>query len=205
MTTKENTKKIFANDVTISGGADVQDLTWRVHFDDILGSVRTGKLRGIADPDYVQVADDGAGSTGVFGLAFDASSEEEIGFDLQVPHGYKLSTKLRPHVHWHKTTDAVGEVRWGLEYRGSAPLAQMPATTAIIYATSSVTAAADKLMHEVTAFEHIDCDGISACYQMRFFRDATNAADTYAADAVPMYFDFHIEKDTPGSDQEWVK
>jgi len=70
---------------------------------------------GAIAPDYVQIADDGAGSTGVGAYAFDPAIEEELLFVVQAPFSYKEGTDVSPHIHWMPMTAGAGDVVWGLE------------------------------------------------------------------------------------------
>ncbi len=50
-------------------------------------------------------------------LAFDGgSSEGELFFDVQMPHGWVEGTTIYPHIHWAPSTTGSGNVIWYLEY-----------------------------------------------------------------------------------------
>lgn len=180
-----------------------------IRWDDMLFPVITGRLRGVADPVIEKLADNGAGSDGVFGVNFVHTGVKEILIFGQVPHKWKIGTDIKFHVHWKKTTDASGTVVWGLEYWGSKPLSDMPANSTVITQTSGITGTDSAARHEICEFAAVIpaayVAGISSCFVMRMFRDTDDAADTYANKATALYADFHYQKDDRGSIQEWVK
>lgn len=189
-------------------------------FEDLRVPTSSTKAGGSKEPTFAQLKDNGSGSQGVFIDWFDKSLEEELYFDVQLPHAWKEGTDIFPHVHWiPKTTGASGNfVRWGLEYTWSS-VNELFGDTTIIYsdATSAATAtvSGDAIM---TADKHhisrigvgaTGIDGtnkkISSMLVCRVFRDATNGDDNYNYDAGLLEIDFHYEIDSLGSEEEYVK
>ena len=168
-------------------------------------SVKTG---GSKDPDFIQFMDDGAGSQGVFSYAFDKTTEEEVYFAVQIPHAWKLGSDIEPHCHWSPSDTDTGNVVWGLEYTIS-DIGGTFGNTASLSVTDAADGTAKK--HQLSDLGTIDMssytdDGdVSIMLICRIFRDATDAADTYDADAFLHEIDFHIELDTLGSRQETSK
>jgi hypothetical protein len=171
-------------------------------FDDIRVPVTATRTGGSKDPGFSVMLTDGLGSQGVFTYHFDKNVQEELFFTLQIPHSYKTNTNLFPHVHWSPTSTGGGNVVWGLEYtlqhfgNGAFP------NTNIIRGTGAAG---------VVAFTHNYTDlttgisgstGISSMLLGRIFRDSTNAADTYGADAALLEIDFHYEVDKLGTDYQ---
>ena len=143
--------------------------------------------------------DVGNTSQGVFAYAFDKNTEEEVYFEVQLPHGYKLGTDLKPHIHWGVSTVPAGgtTVRWGLEYTIANMGDNFPVTQTIYtVATDPVT----QYKHIYNSFTDIAGSGITNVSTMilcRLFRDVTN--DNFANDAAAFDIDFHYEIDTIGS------
>lgn len=152
-------------------------------------------------PDFAQLVDDGAGSEGVYTYFFSPSTEEEVFFEVQVPHTYKAGTNLRPHVHWCPTSTNTGNVVWALEYTAHSPGDVIGATT-----TTSVTATAPgtNLEHTISSMSEITGTTFkeSQILNCRLYRDATDAADTYTGDAALLSFDFHFEVEKLGTTTE---
>lgn len=171
-------------------------------WDDYVVPIVGANAAGIKAPALVKVNDDGAGSTGVYYYGFDAGTEEEVFFTIQLPHRVKPGSAIRPHIHWGPTTTGTGNVVWGLEYCISNVGVASSATT-ILTATGAAPGAL--VTQVITSFPEIAGTDIreSTLLNCRFFRDATNAADTYAADAVAMSFDIHFQAEKLGTIQEY--
>jgi len=185
----------------------------RFQWDDLRISITATKLAGAKDPGFTVFKTNGAGSQGVFLYWFDAAAEEELYFTVQLPHAYMEGTDLHPHVHFVPSVNgAAGQVvSWGLEYTW-ANLGDVFGNTNIIYAnahtpTDSVLTAGK---HYLTEFAPIVGSGktISSMLACRVFRNATGAGgstDSYGNDAGMLEIDFHMQKDSIGSYDEYTK
>ena len=180
-------------------------------WEDIRVPVTATRKEGSKQPGFGQFKDDGSSSQGVFIDWFDKSTEEELYFAMQMPHSYKFGTDLHAHVHWvPETTGGANElVRWGMEYTFQ-EINSVFGNTTLIY--SSAVAGGDTTMvagkHYLTELGEIDgsaIDSVSSMLIGRIFRDATHADDDYDDDAGLLEIDFHYQKDTDGSRQEYVK
>lgn len=170
-------------------------------WDDLRVSAETTKV-GASAPDF----DTFLSGTKIYW--FDAGTDQEVHFSVQMPHGW-AGTGIVPHVHWVPKTTADGApanqvVRWGLEYTWTDRHEVFPGTLTV-YATVHSPADANVVAskHYSTDFAEIvpsaTQDGISSMLVCRLFRDANDAADTYEADAGLLEIDFHYEIDTVGS------
>ena len=171
-----------------------------------MNSVSTGSLR---PPTSVKWRDNGAGSDGVWGRSFSATQENEVFFDAQLPHTYKEGSRIAPHCHFTTTaTPTVGQtVRFGLEYTYSNVGGVFPATT-IIYAEHTFETGDAAYQQHIGGFDpDIEDDNlrVSAMISCRFFRDATNAADTFTGTVIVLEFDFHHLVESFGSIYEFSK
>lgn len=164
-----------------------------------------------AEPDLVQFRDNNDSSTGVFSYAFDAATEEEMYFAIQMPHSW-AGTPISPHVHWAVMAGTTGTVGWGMEYTW-AELSGTFAYTALIAANQNYLGE-DNLVayrHYLTGLPDITgtfgSGTISSMLVGRIFRDAgaSLVADSCPQDAVLLELDFHYEIDRLGSDQEYVR
>ena len=181
-------------------------------WDDLRVPVSATKRGGTKDPDFAKILDNGAGSQGVFSYLFDQTSEEELYFNVQIPHSWKYESTIHAHVHWAPTANgsAGQKVSWGLEY-SVAKIGSTFGNTTIIYGdttTPDETLVADR--HYLTDLGDISMTGVDSVSPMlvcRVFRDAggTGGTDDLASDAALLEFDFHFQIDRPGSRSEFTK
>ena len=170
-------------------------------FDDIRVPMSTVKRIGNSDPDWEIFKDS------VYGLAFDASADQEVMFAVQIPHSWKLGTDLDAHVHWSPSNTNTGSVTWKLVYT----VANINGTFGTTD-TLSVTDAGDgtALKHQYADIGDIDLSSytassdVSIMLMCRLFRDVDDG-DDYNADAFLLEVDFHFEIDTAGSRTETTK
>lgn len=158
---------------------------------DVRVDLSTARRLGFSDPDWVKITDDGAGSTGVYAQCFDATTPQEVFFDLQMPHEWATGSAIAPHIHWVPVTSGSGDVVWGLEC--------VDASIDSVFGNSDLDSATDAAAetaytHQIADFSSRDMTGhgISTLLICRVYRDAGNAADTYAADACALSMDFHV-------------
>lgn len=135
---------------------------------------------------------------------FSESQNNFVEFSCQLPHGYKLGSDIHPHIHWGPSDTGAGDARWLLSYSWANIDGSFSGSTDLaVNATASGTANA----HQVDEFSAIDGTGmgISSMLVCKLQRRGVNVLDTYGSPANFYEFDFHIQKDTVGSDQEYVK
>lgn len=136
---------------------------------------------------------------GIYGLAYTGigTAVNESHFALHILHGIKAGTNITFHVHWsHIVASPTGNVKWSLEYTA----AKGYGTTAFAAPTTmSVTQAAGPQYYHhitdddsmtITSSANLEPDSIILC---RLFRDPTDAADTFAADAYLLSCDVHYQ------------
>lgn len=147
------------------------------------------------------------GSRGVYTWFFPSNVDSELHFQLQLPHGYKLGSDLKPHIHWFKDSNNSGNVKWGLEYVAVSPGDVIGNT--IILSTDTIEFGSNTvpLTHNISDLGTIPGGDnyISSMIPMRLFREGSHADDTYTGNAGLLEFDIHIQKDAEGSVQEYVK
>lgn len=139
---------------------------------------------------------------------FDAAGTEVIYLIAQMPHAWKEGSTIKPHVHWYKSTSAVGNVLWRLEYK-KFPIGEVgdAAFTTLDVTSPAVGDDDTAQQHALSAFADIDMTGmgLSDMLLMKLSRIGGDASDTYGADAALMEFDIHYQVDTLGSEQLYVK
>jgi len=132
-----------------------------------------------------------------------ASGTDESFFSIHILHDLKKNTELTFHVHWsHIIAAPSGSVKWGIEYttaRGYG-IDAFPATTTL----SSTQAAGPQYQHHITDDDdmtvtidrNIEPDSLILG---RLYRDAGDAADTFAEDAYVLNMDLHYQKGQLGT------
>ncbi|MFZ4707963.1 MAG: hypothetical protein ACOYMF_18320 [Bacteroidales bacterium] len=171
-------------------------------FDDLTVSGMQTKKTGSNQPDFKQVAG------GIYIDTFPPNSFAEVFFSVQLPHSYKEGSDVSAHVHWMPMSSVMSsqDVIWKLEYewRNINDIFSGASTTVL---TATAPSGTPGYKHLLSEFPDISGTGktISSIIICRLYRDATNALDTYTADAGFLAIDFHIEKDTLGSNSEYTK
>lgn len=170
---------------------------WR---DDNFSAVSLGV--GASPPDSIAL-NGGA----IYVKAFDgAAITEQLFFSTEYNHEAKNGADIVFHVHWSPTTAGAGNVKWQLTYQWvnvDGSFAGAETTISVVQAAGGVAWSANKI-----AFPTVIGTGKTIGSQIvgRFFRDPTDAADTYAADAaITGTFGIHYELDTVGSRQILTK
>lgn len=131
---------------------------------------------------------------------------DEIQFYVQLPHGSKTGAVIYPHIHYMPTTTGTGNVKFILEYYWANINSQFPASPGTVELTDTI--ASNKQWYHLIADNAAGATltdiGISAVLKCRLYRDNTVTGNIAAALAF-LYFDIHVELDTMGSRQEYVK
>lgn len=140
-------------------------------------------------------------------FTFDAASEEGVFFNAQLPHGFKYGTKIRFHTHWAPLTAPTNgqTVRWGLNFSMAQQNGVFPGAS-LLGPVGHTFASNSQYQHIITELGEIDTSGwtsLSGMFSCRLYRDAT--VDTYTGEVALLEADFHYQKDTVGSTQEFVK
>lgn len=173
----------------------------RVYYNDVTVAALATRTPTVGYPDLIAFPSTAQTKT----LCFDPDSKEEIFFNMQLPHSYKVGTPLDAHIHWAPTSTHTGTVEWVLDY----------SITAINGTVTAATPLDDKFAGSGTTNKHQYADlgditcaacGISSILIGHLYRDATDAVnDTYTGDACLLAIDFHFQQDMPGSVSETSK
>jgi len=139
------------------------------------------------------------------GLLFDDSATESIYVLLQMPHDWKEGSNIKPHIHWIQSGS--GNVVWELQYKWT------NVNTLIAGAFTTLTASTPSYswtsgnLHQITPFASLSGTGktISSMLQIVLSRLGGDGGDTYSGDALMFELDFHYQKDSLGSSQEYTK
>lgn len=162
---------------------------------DVLGSLISSPSLP-QSPGWAKITDDGGGSTGIYGQAFDDTTEESLLIHFHIPHGVS-STTIFPHIHWCPLSTGTGTVRWGIEYAYSKGYNQGAfGNSSFEYIEQAGAGVVNE--HQIAenssgiTINGLEPDGLLIC---RLFRDAGHANDTYTGDAVALFMDIHMQAD----------
>jgi hypothetical protein len=200
------TQELLKDIKEIKNSQDQKTFNLQPGWDDIRVPLTGVQAAGLKMPGWIKIKDNGSGSEGVYGWGFDAGTEEELFFAVQIPHDWIVGSLIRPHIHWCPTTTNTGTVSFGLEYT-KAKFGSAFGNTTILPANQAGSGTAYK--HQLATFPDITMTGdtISTMLLCRIFRDATGSlrTDSYNADAALLEVDFHYKKNDLGSKSEYIK
>lgn len=171
-------------------------------WDDYVTPLSRALFGGAAnDPTLTKVADDGAGSGGVWAFVF--GDGDEVLACVQMPHSWKEGGTIYPHIHFFTMTDVDPSDNFDMdfEYWWADIGEDFPANTTLV-TTTHATGVNSQFQHQAGNLTAAGIDGtghtISSVLHIRIERQAS-AGDNYAGGVVISDFDIHFEKDTVGS------
>lgn len=142
----------------------------------------------------------------------DNGTLESMSFVVQLPHSWKEGTTIYPHLHWVPEASESGNVEFNLEYSWAnydptTPQVFPSYTTTTVVANGPFTANSHQITGLTPANAGIDGTGkkISSILVCRLWRNSSRAADTYNDIVGLLFVDFHIQIDSWGSREEFIK
>lgn len=202
-----------AGDIDIispSGTIELQTPVWAT----ITIPMNSVKPDASSYPGFAQFMDAGWASQGVYVYWFDPDKYLHVYFAAEVPHDYVEGTDLHFHVHWTPRGNGAANqvVVWEFEYTW-ANEAEIFSNTDVISESAHIpaeTLVASK--HYVTDFTvsnpispNAIQDEISSILVCRLSRAGLDQSDDYGDYAGLLACDFHYQKNTMGSRDEWDK
>ena len=134
-----------------------------------------------------------------------ANTLEQVYFEIQMPHSWKMGSFISPHVHWSPTTTASGGVVWFLEYSWANINGTFGAPVTISGLQSATN---EQWKHKLCGLPDIDgssISGVSSMIVCRLYRSPTVPEDNYPDDVGLLEFDIHYQIDSFGSRSEFIK
>jgi hypothetical protein len=162
---------------------------------------------GGAAPTFVKVADNGAGSQGVYLCRFDVAQTFQTVF--QMPHGYLEGSDVEAHLHWMSNVNipATQTVSWTIEYFWQNIGAVKQAATVLenVVTTAPAAAVIPAFTHLVTQFTPISGTGktISSMLCMSVLRGAGTFAN--ASNCNVFAFDVHVMSTKAGTQRSTLQ
>lgn len=153
---------------------------------------------GLSLPTMTKLADDGAGSGGVFAWAFPHNSDRDLLFSGQLPHDLAEGSSVKLHIHYTILTNNSGAIKWSVEL-WQANIGDAFGSTHI-YSANTTIPASSLGKHLILDLGEISASGstISKVFVGRLYRDNTVASNI--AESIPaLSVDFHYQTDSNGS------
>lgn len=152
----------------------------------------------------------GASGSNPFLNWFKPTGIDEMYFVVQLPHDWDEGTTIKAHIHWVPSENgASGPTvpRWGLQYSWINH-GETHSSYTTVYGTTTVNSEVlvkDRMY--ITPLGTIAGTGrkISSMLICRIFRDGNDSSDNFAGKAGALEVDFHYQKNTVGSRQEYLK
>ncbi len=137
-----------------------------------------------------------------FGLLFSQNDQSEyIVLIDQFSHSYKFGTAIHPHIHYIQTSNTTP--KFILQYRWYDNGAVVPAFTTI-ETTGNALPYIGGTMLQILNFPSIvsTVSGLSSWLDLKLFRKTGNGV---TGDILVKTFDIHYQKDSNGSNSEYIK
>lgn len=173
-------------------------------WDDLRIALEAVKLTGSKSPSYERVLNDSAESTGVYAYKFSGTTVNEVFFSAQLPHDYKQGSDIYPHVHFLPVDGNSGNVEFQLEYTWANYTDDFGATNT----KTGYEATGERTnQHLICSLESIAGTNktISSVLLCRLYRDPESANDSYGSAVFVLEVDFHYQRDSLGSYEEFSK
>jgi hypothetical protein len=148
------------------------------------------------------------GDNNILRTSFVHTQADELQFSVQLPHAWAEGTEFFPHVHFcpEAAGGANNAAQFILGYRFANVNAQFASNESTYIMTK--TWVGDKSWYHYIALNAagitIPSGTLSAVMKCRVYRD-NNVANNLASAVTILYIDWHVERDSLGSREEYVK
>ena len=134
-----------------------------------------------------------------------AATEERLSGSFEIPHDYAYGTEIEIHVHFRPTTNDAGNVEWFFDWEHS-PAQSAPEAQTTLSAVIPILADT-QYHHYVKTIGVLPANGYALGDKIGFNirRTPNGDNDTYGADVAWEQIAMHIQVDTHGSRQRYVK
>lgn len=145
------------------------------------------------------------GTLGVYLPAFEALSDQSVGFTIPIPHDYKLGSLLYPHLHlsWGATPPVAGEtISFTLEYTTSAIGDAFPETQELTF-TYTADGTEVPYQHAIASWDTIP--GVVNSVSAEIIASLIRETDTFAQDVFFINHGTHYQINMLGSREQFTK
>jgi hypothetical protein len=165
---------------------DLEALLW----EDLRFPASAVNLAGAAVPPDTDV------TNFVGALVFLGNKDSDIGFMVQMPHGWANGTSIYPHMHIVNTSGATTATDWELKVRKADVGEDFGAYATDEKSFSPTTGAS---LHQLWSFTPIDLTGLGDSCMLAFWLRRKGASDTNNGSITLLEFDIHYQSATRGS------
>lgn len=133
-----------------------------------------------------------------------STANDLLVFNLQVPHSAIDDGSLNLHMHWEQpdATDREVTVKHRIQNNGAAKTTTWTTTVVALNATNNAFAYVSGTLNQITGLVGIDLTDASISAVVEFQAARTDAE---TGDIEVTFIDAHVQKDTDGSRQEYIK
>lgn len=191
------------SDIRVPSQQAVKDFVTNtlVRFDDVTGHLTGASLYsvpGTADYDFAE-------GCVVFQPSGDITDDGDcIVLSLQIPHSAKTGAPLLMHCHFEQTSELVRTFtfQYRVQVNGAAKVTAWTEAESVSTTTEGVLGLlyVDGTLNQVARLCSVPITGLSSIVQFRLTR-----SDATAGNVNVNFIDGHIEKDSTGSRQEYIK
>lgn len=152
-----------------------------------------------ADPGSVAV-----GGVTINGYLFDGgNTTEAISNSFEIPHYYAYDTIIEAHLHFMPTTTGTGTIKFYFDWVYAKLDVIAVAQTALTF--THTIAVNNQYFHKIVAFGNLPSLGYVLGEKLPFTVRRVPTEDTYTGDVLVMQCALHLQTDTHGSRQIYVK
>jgi len=134
----------------------------------------------------------------LYAYKFSGTADNEVMFEVQLPHSWKEGTTIYPHVHWASNGASTSTVTWGLEYEWQNINGTFGGSTSTISVSATPGGTKVQNINNISATGITETDKkISSMIMCRLYR--LGNTDPNNDDCFLLAFDIHFEINTIGS------
>jgi len=182
--------------ITISSEGDLKLNGNATQWEDMTMPINTAKTTGSTNVPSFDVFKNGT-------YAYSFVAGDQIFATQQMSHSYKLNSTIYQHVHMTPSSTNTGNVTICIEYTKADVNGIFPNT---------ITSCGVKYMNGTNSQHILDMagdigsfSGLSGIINARIYRNATTTGSAYADKVFILAYDLHYQKDSIGSNEEYVK
>jgi hypothetical protein len=163
-------------------------------FEDLIVPLTSTRVGASTKPDFDE--------TNVAYLFPQNDATEKLFIIVQFPHAWKEGSTIHPHIHWQQASSS--NVTWKIDYKWFNINAAVPGAFTTLTMDTLVNTYVSGSLHQISkSSAGISGTGLtmSSIMLIKLYRQD----NTYTGDAAAWQFDIHYERDSLGSNAEYVK